>query len=313
MSLVFTCDPGTQTSTLCTMAFNTVLFISTIPIIISFIHKHVEALPKPPKTLFCTSLTFMVCSSLALLVQIPAQLFHCIDLKTQHAESLIILMFAIFYSVQYYMLLVFLFVRLKVTFEGSIYKLSDCTTKIFKFLFIFNPFFITISAVIFAVNMTVGIIFIVIEFIITFGMTTSLVSLYIYKLIKVYKMDVDVDNTIYVDVITKITILSVVCILGTMMAPIPLLFLGQMNQYTIWTVNIMLSFDIYTNCICVVLTYSSFSPYYFKLCGCLDAKLKKKYRKTIQMMNIEVQSQEQSNKTTSESAVGKESDPAPMP
>eukprot|EP01083_Nonionella_stella_P095409 267862_1 len=293
MSYVITCDPGTYASTWCTMGFNAILFISTIPILISFIRHYSKTETKPPTTLFYSSVTFIICSSLALLAQIPVQLFQCIELETPHAEGFILLMFSIFYSVQYYMLLVSLFLRLKETFHGSIYELSECTVKTFKFLFTFNPLFMTITSVILAFNMIIGIALFSILFVIAFGMTTTIVWLYVYKLSKVYK-NVDADEH-YVDIITKLTILLVFCILGTFIAPIPVtlhFMASPMDAYAFWTVHSMLSLDIYMNFICIVLSYSYFNPYYLKLCGCLDAKVKKKYRRTIKMMNVEVQSTE---------------------
>eukprot|EP01083_Nonionella_stella_P279072 949281_1 len=72
MSPVNTCDPCTHLFIWCTIVLNTILFISTISILISFVHKRSKASPKLPKQLFYSSFAFIIGSSLALLVSMFA-------------------------------------------------------------------------------------------------------------------------------------------------------------------------------------------------------------------------------------------------
>eukprot|EP01083_Nonionella_stella_P160946 526612_1 len=72
MSPVNTCDPCIHLFIWCTIVLNTILFISTISILISFVRKRSKASPKLPKQLFYSSFAFIIGSSLALLVSMFA-------------------------------------------------------------------------------------------------------------------------------------------------------------------------------------------------------------------------------------------------
>ena len=117
-------------------------------------------------------------------------------------------------------------------------------------------------------------------------MMTSLITLFIYKLIKVYKLveneNKSVRNERMIGAITKLAVLSSISISISIINMISYIIaygnfikdvhFHGMQWYLHWFLQLG---DIYTNFLCAVLCLKMYSKRYVKICKCLDAKCRK--------------------------------------
>ena len=76
----------------------------------------------------------------------------------------------------------------------------------------------------------------------------------------------------YMGIATKTTILTVICLIVTMIGYTPFVFINYLNGHSYWIYEVCLLIDIYTNWMCVVGGYPMFASYYERLCAKIDSK-----------------------------------------
>ena len=92
----------------------------------------------------------------------------------------------------------------------------------------------------------------------------TLVSLYIYKMYRVYQIDID-DGESLLHVIRKTTLLTIISVSATIVL-FAIIRIGlQFYVDTFWIATAVFVYDIYTNALCVFLSYQQFDTYYYSL------------------------------------------------
>ena len=104
-------------------------------------------------------------------------------------------------------------------------------------------------------------------------LTISIFTLYIKKLVQVYKHANDAGDTL-IRIATKTTILTVTSLSSQIicLSAYVCLGLGIMNVYWIWVLFLSTEIDICINYYCIILGYKYFEKTYGIFCGCIDRK-----------------------------------------
>eukprot|EP01084_Bolivina_argentea_P013493 25337_1 len=270
---------------------NAILFFTSIYTLYKFCKDYkVNVKKRPPRLLFYPGLIFFVFSSFALLATVRNAMQICFHGGTNYMDFNHWIYFIIFYGAQTYLLWLVLFMRLHYVFNGSHYALSKFTIRIHIVIFIFIPFatpfyFIVlwlVKGVIYTLILLVSFAFIII-------FSCCLSALFIYKLFQVFKnMETNhvhsrkkLKNNKLLSTITKSTMLAVISLSMTLLTPITLLFgyyaISHSTNQSITEAGACLLafcslFDVYTNLLCILLSYSCFDKTYTKLCGKCDVK-----------------------------------------
>ena len=188
--------------------------------------------------------------------------------------------------VQYLIMILLLFYRLKIVFDGTAYELSKCTIWAFFIMYILT--LVSGIAYSFANDPTSSSLFEIM--LVALGSLSALSNisflsfLFIKKVIDVNKHcdgAKQSDENKLLSTITKQTILTLTSIssLVVFLAINTLLnatgtgfFISSIHGNFVFNLCVLL--DNWTNFICILLSYATFDHYYTKLCGCCDIKCK---------------------------------------
>eukprot|EP01083_Nonionella_stella_P175526 611521_1 len=98
-------------------------------------------------------------------------------------------------------------------------------------------------------------------------------SLFIYKMLQVTKGTISTGkNTSFMKVITKTSLLTLISSFITVITFTGLALEPMMTSIHLYYLHhVLIVVDVYTNALCVFLTYGHFNSYYYKLCGCCDS------------------------------------------
>ena len=187
-----------------------------------------------------------------------------------------------FYCFQMYFLWAISVLKLRIVFRNTIYRLSSFSIIILKALFIIEPIFIIILNYV-PLIMIIENIVILIGFLFSISFSLFVSGLFIYKLICLYKMNkiesnlsssgrTSIDKQI-LPIITKTSILFLISISFTTLSLISLIIHQQINNiYTFIFKDFLILMDMFTNVICVMMTFRLFNNPYKLLCGIIDNK-----------------------------------------
>lgn len=173
------------------------------------------------------------------------------------------------YAVQILLMLISWFSRLHFSFNHTPHQLS----KWCIFMFIFTLSLMLISVFLMMMNVhniyNLGSMLLLI----LIGLYVSLVCgtsfLYVYKLSIIYRQsDFDTDFAI---LITKIVLLNFISLFITIITGSSLAFRND-SMLTTFIAAIFSTIDIFSNCICIMLSYSDYRQYYDKILGSLHHK-----------------------------------------
>ena len=247
---------------------NVVLLISALTFVFKYIRSFSKEASKTSKLLFHAGNAFVFLSIFTLFLAIPFN-FNCTNhvyVKYWHR------VFQCGFGLQGYLLLILWFIRLYYAFNKTQFKLSNCTV-----------IFIIISLSICFCGFMYGILFFthkdkvgLIVLLVCVGMCLCwaifLITLFIYKLIQVYK-NVS-KNSALISIITKNTILFVISIGWTilhciMMMLTVILFKDKpiISMHIKMTKDFLHLFNIYVNFICILFSYNCFDGHYQSICG----------------------------------------------
>ena len=276
--------------TLSWLCFNIILVLISIPIIIKLIKNSVYPPfdeKKPPKCLFNAGLLFLNITILCLIILILLGLFQLFmeDNNNMYDNSilykLLIYSFGIIYWLQKYTLLIVLFIRLKFVFNPTPLAITDYTLKLFITLFIITPILL-ISLSLFVImyndfiieehdnNTNYLYVFLGI-FVVLYNIFLILcvLSLFIYKLIQVYRIEYDMS---FIQVIAKITIIAAISIIVAFIGPFCIILRYTLllhNEYMFIITDYIISIEIFINFLCVIISYKYFKKYYEIFCCCI--------------------------------------------
>ena len=253
-------------------AFTALLLISAIYLIIKYIYYEVKkpSEKKTPCLIHYSGLTFFIISCVILILHIVATIGVSYD--HQWTEDVLISAIVLYFVVQIYLLWFVMFIKIYYVFKGSVYQLSSCTVKFFIALFVIIPLPLMIMAGMALIgDYTYRLV--IYGIIVLFSII--LASLFIYKLYQIFRDSqkgntenkMDLENR-FLSTMTKTTILTFASISVTMLVPL-------LTQDEIAVFVFMSLWDIYTNFIFVMLSYTPFNDQYQKCCGCCDRNCRK--------------------------------------
>ena len=291
------CPPGRQIWLISINTVNGLMLLSTIPTIYYFVKSYFEKKKKKsvsitPRSktntkastsLFYVGLIFMIVTFLTLLLDIIVGVYKC---STHHQPQYLAwtIPFLLTYVIQFYFLLLLLFIRLHSVFKDTMYELSRITVRIFKFAYILLLFLVIIGVMLFRFRIPGSFIIAFIMVLIFIALIITLMVMYIRKLLKVYKAVSNTENAEtenLIIIITKTTILTIFSLSVTFLTPIVLGIMSNAKcaecASNIGSTTMLL--DIYTNFLCIALSYKCFGGAYIKLCGCTHKLCKKMWYK----------------------------------
>eukprot|EP01084_Bolivina_argentea_P221150 374641_1 len=219
----------------------------------------------------CTVNVFVV-TLITLALLIPIASSKCYNISYDIHEILE-LIFIVCYSAQTYLVAILFWFKIKKIFLGTQFALSESVVYIYSVSFIIFPTLILISLIYGTYS---SLTHIIVESAVGFQLNAlliSLVTLFIYKMIRIYNIyvipcaKIDENNdTNLIHAITKIFILTLFVILTTSVHTISYYILYSVNKNIYNYIELM---DIFVNFTCVTLCSPGFKIYYHKGCCCI--------------------------------------------
>eukprot|EP01083_Nonionella_stella_P143980 448573_1 len=214
--------------------------------------------------------TFITATICVVLMNGTTKLLYCADSETFIA--ILLLLWLALFAIQSYLLLLIFYIKLKKVFMKSPLRLSKNTNRAYTVMFIALPCGAVIGIGVFFVHPTVF-VWIEIMFLLLFAaLMISLVVLFIYKLVQVYKRAAasEKDEDL-VAVITQTTLLATISIFLTIVNAINTAMYSAVDNIVYqWICHYIVLFDIITNFICVIIGFKIFKQTYYALCFHLD-------------------------------------------
>ena len=190
------------------------------------------------------------------------------------------------YSIQTVIVIGILFYRLYKVFGRKPFQLSKfvtysfitCYTFLCVLLIFFNIFGMT-SMINYAISVIVGVII----FIYILIMNVWLVFLFIFKLIQTYGCE-EADESL-IELITKISILCFTSAFTVLLTSIFVSLSLEITSYHWYFIlDIFVIMDLYTNFLCVLLSFRYFDRFYLTICKCCDHQCYECWRRCIQVL-----------------------------
>eukprot|EP01084_Bolivina_argentea_P231196 389937_1 len=158
-----------------------------------------------PKPLLHSGIIFSIMTFITLCLAMPYN-FHCDD---HQIFNLLTKIFAVFYSLHCYLILIIWFFRIYYVFRNTPFLLSKCTIGIYTFFLIVAPFIITYCVITLSTDSTFGFIVYVLFIIMFFMFMFSLVTLFVKKLVSIYKFSQQDKD--FIMIVTRSTVLTTIC------------------------------------------------------------------------------------------------------
>ena len=278
--------------------------ISMIPFVYSYIASYTNGKLKASKSSFVVGLVFYLTIFIWLLVKIPASLYFCHDIDKGDIFSLLALQI---YNFTVMMLFGILFYRLYIVFVNTSLALSKCAIISFCIFYVLTLIVLIPATYVVVQSRTnsdgddrfwmLGIT----GFTLIFVLNISLMCSFIFKLVQAYKA-IEEHGERLIRLITKTSFLCFLACLSLLLLSI-FAPLSAVITSIHWRAasGIFAVLDVYTNFLCVYLSFDHSRDYYYKMCGWCDLKCYQFWMCCIganakeAAMNLEVSSQ---NETT---------------
>lgn len=195
------------------------------------------------------------------------------------------IVYAAMYLIQLILLLLVFFLNIYYNFRETPWKLSRLSLRLYQLLFFLVCIIcISIITTLDRIDMRLSILLSFIMIILIFSLMISLMVSYIHRLIGVYKINTNDDKLALL--ITKSTLLTCISLVITLCnTPLLALRVYHGGYTTEWLQKFMISFDVISNYLLIVMSYPLFDSYYKQLCGGLDSKCKNYLRRMIDDAN----------------------------
>lgn len=261
--------------------WSTVFVLLLLWILHKYINHHKET--EMPKILHICGILFYIFSIAATVSGIAMGLSFCKDPWSQSFQ-IPWLIFALFYALHWNAVIIFYFLRLYYVFQSSILKLSNLSIGIF--IAGYASFILSLSigiiARVSAYEYTSGIC-LGIAFISAVSISMYISVMFIVKLFQVNRNETKNDNgAILLSTMTKCTILAVVSVTTSLILTLFQAVAGALFVYSDGIriiYNSLVLMDIFTNIICMTLSYKFTDKYYTKICGRLDSRCRLCFRR----------------------------------
>lgn len=227
-----------------------------------------EKVEKPPtKKIINCGLIFCILTIITMSIDIAESFAICNN--NIYWMDLILSIVTQIYIFQLAALLMLWYLRIQYAFHDSIFKISNTMTVIYVIMTITTIIFATIATWL-QMDLDTQEILWTCCYVVYFLMIYILNHLFVFKLYQLYHQNSDktkLDTQFLIGVITRIMILNFVSILVTILAAISLSFYGISAEADFFH-TFAFFLDNFTNLLCVILSYSYYSKYYFCLFGC---------------------------------------------
>lgn len=197
---------------------------------------------------------------------------------TSRAKRIYTYIFALhsgIYGIVLWVMLAIFFIKVYIIFKGTPLHLSQCTRRCFAVFFIIDvllPISLAISLLLSDHRKLISAILLLFTFIFAISTLISIISLFINKMIKTYKILMNDDDLI--KIITKTIILTFTSIFITILTFLAFIIdsVRTGGNPNIWVVvtTIMGDFDVLTNFLCIIFAYEFNTKYYQIFCGGMD-------------------------------------------
>ena len=295
-------------------AISLIIAIIMVILIVIYIKQFVQEPTKLTKTFFYIGLIFFFTIFAAYICLIMVGLLTC----TKYYNLYIIFQNGTtqLYVAQTIMLLGILYHRLYFVFHKTCHKLSLLTTRIFVICYLFTSISFIFAGYMYANYMnTIGPSIIALVSLLVIFMIIFLISLFIYKLLKVYKSNEQnaVIKQNLLNVITKHSLLTFISTFNVILSAISSGLRPVFNSvYWDFFFTVIINIDMFSNFFCIYLSYQYFDPWYKKICSCCHSKCMTFWNicvgngdAAMQMeMEIEAQMKDMSQKSTNMISVG---------
>ena len=211
------------------------------------------------------------------------------SLSNSSHRSLLLGTIYILFSVQNAIMIALMFHRLNIVFKDTLFQLSKCTVVVYITFYvlgcIFGAFWGLILSEMIAPSAMISTIVLGISTLLVLSICAMLTFLFVYKLIMVNKycttigsdrVNKDEKMKGLIATITKISILTLISII-TLLIDGFVAFVVQniSNSIHIWFAwTMIVIIDVYTNFVCIYLSFQAFDKYYVRIFGCCDAGCK---------------------------------------
>eukprot|EP01083_Nonionella_stella_P211399 764396_1 len=252
--------------------------VSIIFVMFLYINAHKKGALHSPNELYIAGIVFFTTTLLFYIAQTNKLIFYC------HNPSLSGVFRAvgvqIYCSVQMLVLLGILFYRMIIVFTNTTFALSNATIKCFGAIYIFTWIILILHAILFStfwisdsliVPYTAYVVVAVAGSLCIVVLNALLIYLFVYKLVRTFQtLTTNRDNLLHL--ITKTSLLFLVSAFTLLLFTIsqPLRTLDSIHWDFVCSLIVIA--DVYTNFMCIFLSYEFVDNYYEKICGCCHRK-----------------------------------------
>ena len=269
--------------------------ILMLPVIYLFVKSYLNGSLKTQKSHFCAVIFFFIDILVTYILIVIWCRYEC---HNGDIANYLHFIAAMFYNIQTLMLLKLLFYRLYKTYNGTRLRLSLTTIRLFIILDIITSIAFVFGGIMYSLFRDgIGGQIWSLASIMVIGETCILLLMFLYKMYTIYKNSKDID---LVKIITKTSLLALVSTLISILVFISFYFIGIfLTAHYNYMVDVLLVCDMYTNALCIFLSYKKFNGYYVKLCGCGDSKCQRCWMSCVKNQELELSVKQGIELTTS--------------
>ena len=245
--------------------------ISIVPFVYIFLRAYARGNLKTTRFLFITTTIFYIVVFGLLLVSGAAYGTYCHDLNL---NALLRAIAVDLHSLHTLLLVGILFHRLYIIFKDTSMAISKPTLIFFWTYFLITMLILVVGSILFGFYYyhTITSIMLAICGLLVVTLTVFLVCLFVNKLYITHKRNMSQQNEDGLKhTITKTSLLTLISTCNTIFAYIVIAVWTYIDSiHFSFMRDILIILDMYTNFVCVLLSYKYFDGYYDKLCGKCD-------------------------------------------
>eukprot|EP01083_Nonionella_stella_P089054 248475_1 len=208
---------------------------------------------------------------------IPSTVLCCPSLVLiQGKGGVIMIVYALFYSMQTCTLMIIYFDIIQSIFSSHEFQVTSATRRLYNTIFSLFALCTVIAVFVYTMSLLdVWLFFmlIVLYLVLYWICFVSLVILFMYKLTRVYKSLQYEDNQFLIKPMTKVTILASVSLSCTFANLVWFAVCLQTDPLALERIGDWIALlDIFSNFLCVTMSYKAFKNVYVKMCGFADTR-----------------------------------------
>eukprot|EP01083_Nonionella_stella_P280795 955315_1 len=261
------------------LVITSILMLIALPLLISFIKRYISSDKKLNISLLLILSLFTFETFCAFLFAMYQDIY-CVDILPSYAQydtlefSQAILV-AVYWTQSYFVSLLF-YIRLYNVFKGGRHRLSKCTTTIYILAFVCVGVCVPVYFVLWKCTnhrlIACG-VFVITSFCLI-ALNISLVTAFATRLLIFHQIDhsdAKDESSQFLSIVTKITLLVIVSCISTMLSTVFVIVRVIYYSESIhWVTRYLFAVDMFTNLLCVALSYTYLDGHYRFMCKWLD-------------------------------------------